>query len=187
MSWSNSPLIGGHRKLGALLMLALAAIPWARAGEEPHPADCHGAVGTYVATVTDVEGVFSSRALLTFAPGGVFLITDSGQSRVAGTRELLQPIQGAWRCVAAEGDSLRLSATGLGFALPQDGRLRNFARVDYRGTIDRGSGTLSGTLELSLPEDEDLESADPVARPGPPIERFELDGKQVVSPAPSFG
>jgi hypothetical protein len=186
MTPSNLPL-GSHRARAALLILCLTASPCARAGEDLHPDDCHRAVGTYVATVTDVQGVFSSRALLTFTPGGVFLMTDSGQSPAAGTRTLFQPIQGAWKCVAAEGERLRLTATGLGFALPQDGRLRNFARADYRGTIDKASGSLSGTLEWRLPEGGDLESADPVARPGPPVERFELEGKRVVPPNPSFG
>jgi hypothetical protein len=186
MTPGNSPL-DPHRTLGALLILSLTAVPCARAGEDLHPDDCHRAVGTYVATVTDVEGVFSSRALLTFTPGGVFLMTDSGQSRAAGTRTLSQPIQGAWKCVAADGERLKLTATGLGFALPRDGRLRNFTRADYRGTIDKASGSLSGTLEWSLPAAGDLESADPVARPGPPVERFELEGKQVIPPQPSFG
>ena len=186
MTPSNS-LLDPHRALGALLILGLAAFPCARAGEDIHRDDCQRAVGTYVATVTDVQGVFSSRALLTFTPGGVYLMTDSGQSRVVGTRALFQPIQGAWTCVSADGERLKLTATGLGFALPQDGRLRNFARADYRGTIDKASGSLSGTLEWRLQEDDDLESADPVARPGPPVERFELEGKQVVPPQPSLG
>lgn len=173
--------------LGLLIALALTASATVRAAEENGLDGCRGAIGTYVTTVTDVEGVFSSRGLVTFAPDGVFLMTASGQSRVPGARELPQPTQGAWRCVAAEGAQLKLTATGLNFVLPRDRGPRNFSRVDYRATVDKDTGTISGTMEVSVPQDTDLEAADPVERPGPPIEKFEIDGKRVVPREPSFG
>jgi hypothetical protein len=80
-----------------------------------------------------------------------------------------------------------LRATALSFVLPSDGRLRTFGRIDYRATIDTGDGRISGSFEVSLPKDNDLESAQPIDRLGPPLERFELEGKRMVAREPSFG
>jgi hypothetical protein len=172
---------------GLLLAHAGACSADASVAEQVRPPDCHAVVGTYVTTVTDVEGIFSSRELLTFLSNGVFLMTDSGESGVPGTERPSQPAQGAWRCVAADGTQLKVTATALSFVLPSDGRLRTFGRIDYRATIDTGDGGISGSFEVSLPKDDDLESARPIDRPGPPLERFELEGKRMVAQEPSFG
>jgi hypothetical protein len=179
--------ISGRKGVGLLAILVLLTPTSTHPADEQKPKDCRAAIGTYVTTVTDVAGVFSSRGIITFAPEGIFLMTDSGQSRVPGTHEASQPLQGAWRCVTAEGAQLKIIATGIGFVLPRDGRLRTFGRADYHVTIDGGAGTISGNLELSLPQNDDLEGADPIDSPGPPIERFELDGRRVVPREPSFG
>ena len=138
-------------------------------------------MGTYVTTVTDTEGVFASRALATFTGDGIMLITDSGQSGLPGIYQPFTSSHGAWTCLGAEDGAIRAAATGLSFLVPGEGLSTSFGRTDYRLTLDTSSGNLSGSVELSFTADGDLESADPLERPGPVFETFEIEGRRLVA------
>jgi hypothetical protein len=133
-----------------------------------------------VITVTDIEGVFSSRGLVTFAPGGVFLMSDSGQSGLPGIYDPFSSSQGTWKCLGTEGDQVNAAAMGLNFTLPDDGRAAAFGRTRYKFILDTNAGQLSGEAALSFTAEGDLESADPVAKPGPELETFQIHGKRVT-------
>jgi hypothetical protein len=168
--------------VAAALLLAIAA-PAESAQpvtETQPPGDCRALVGTFVTSVSDIEGVFSSRGLATLTADGIFLMTDSAQSGLPGIYQPFSSAQGAWQCLGAEGGTIRAAATGLNFVLPGEGLTTGFGRTDYRLSLDSESGVLSGTVELSFTAQGDLEAADPVSAPGPVLEKFELDGKRVV-------
>lgn len=171
------------RFLAAAPLAVACLIPaQSTAADTGHDA-CQGLAGTYVTTVTDIEGVFSSRGLLTLGADGVFLMSDSAQAGLPGVYDPFGSAQGSWRCLGVEGTRLRFSAVGLNFVLPGDGRAAVFGRVEYRGSLDTQNGVLSATTSLSFSPDGDLEGADPMERPGPVFEQFDVEGKAVVPPA----
>lgn len=142
--------------------------------------DCNEVLGTYLTTISDREGVFSSRGLITFAPGGVLIISDSSQGGVPGMWDPFGASQGAWGCLGVEGDEVSVGAVGLNFVLPGDGRTSSIARVDYKASLDTKSGTLSGNVTLHFTADKDLEAADPIRNPGTLADEFQFDGKRVI-------
>ena len=144
-------------------------------------AACGSVVGTYVTTFSDREGVFSSRGLMTFTSDGIFLMSDSAQGGVPGIYDPFGSAQGAWSCLAADGEKLSISAVGLNFVLPADGRTPSFGRVDYQAGLDTKSGMLSGSATLRITAGKDLEGADPIDKPGPVVDKFHFDGERVVA------
>ena len=168
-----------HRRTVVSSVVALCLFPLSLSAGEPNA--CRALAGTYVTSVSDPEGVFSSRGLMTFTADGVFLMSDSAQAGLPGVYDPFGSAQGAWRCLGANGGKLEASAIGLNFVLPGRGRPAVFGRVDYRVTLDAKTGTLTGNAELSFTTEGDLEGADPVERPGPALEEFQLEGKPVVA------
>lgn len=168
----------------ALALCLAVATPAAHAGE-PDLAACRGLAGTYVTAVTDHEGVFASRGLLTFTGDGVFLDTDSAQGGVPGVFEPFSAVQGGWRCIGATNGRLEVIATGLNFVLPTQERPQAFGRTDYRFTLDTATGRLSGTVELRFTQDADLEAADPIGKPGPLFDTFHVEGQRLAAGLPA--
>ena len=67
------------------LIAALGTLaPAAASLAEPGLDACHALSGIYVTTVTDTEGVFSSRGLVSLTSDGLFLMTDSVQAGLPG-------------------------------------------------------------------------------------------------------
>ena len=163
------------------LGLALAAL----ACLTPRPAAaleaCRALVGTWVTSITDIEGVFASRSLLTLTGDGIVLVNDSGQGGVPGIFEPFTTGRGAWRCLAGAG-KVEAAATALNFVLPRSGRPTAFGRVDYKAALDPGTGELSGSIALYFTAEGDLESADPIAATGKAFERFQFTGRRVTAP-----
>lgn len=168
----------------ARLLTALACTPlaWQASAQAPSAdaASCQAMVGTYVTTVTDVEGVFASRGLLSLSSDGILLMSDSGQSGMPGIYEPFTSAQGAWKCLGAEGDTIKAKALGLNFFLPGPGRPAGFGRTNYQLTVDTKSGQVAGTAELSFTGEGDLESAEPVNKAGAALETFQISGKRVT-------
>lgn len=184
MSNPRSP----HRPLPACALtvaLCLAGtMPSAQAGAAGLEV-CRGLAGTYVTAVSDREGVFASRGLLTFTGDGVFLDTDSAQGGVPGVFEPFTTVQGAWQCSSAQGGRLEVVATGLNFVLPGNERPQAFGRTDYRLTLDTATGSLSGSVELRFTQDADLEGADPLGKPGPLVDTFQVEGRRLAPGLPA--
>jgi hypothetical protein len=143
-------------------------------------AACGGLVGSYVTTFSDREEVFSSRGLMTFTSDGLLLVSDSAQGGVPDVWDPFSTAQGTWNCLAEEDEKLSISAVGLNFVLPPDGRTPFFARVDYKASLDTKTGKLLGSATLSFTSSEDLEGADPVDNPGSVVDEFHFDGERVV-------
>jgi hypothetical protein len=162
------------------LAAALAMSPCSAAAEEGSAPSCDGLVGTYVTTITDREGVFASRGLMSFATGGVMIMSDSAQGGVPGVWDPFSSSQGAWRCLGSEDGKLQVGAVGLNFVLPRDGRRPAMGRVDYEAGLDTVSGTLSGKATLRLFDAMDLEATDPIASRGKLVDEFELEGTRVT-------
>ena len=89
----NSLTSGGlqmkHKISGAvsLCFLAVCALAGQAAADEMSLAKCKAVFGSYVTSISDIEGVFQSRGLVTFSGDGVFLINDSGQGGVEARPE----------------------------------------------------------------------------------------------------
>jgi hypothetical protein len=164
----------------SLLSILLTAAPLQNHAETRTSDDCRLLAGTFVTSISDIEGVFSSRGLATFTADGIFLMTDSAQSGLPGIYQPFSSAQGAWQCLGAENGNILAVATGLNFVLPGEGLTTGFGRTDYRLSLDTETDVLSGTVELSFTAQGDLEAADPLTEPGPVLEKFALDGKRVV-------
>jgi hypothetical protein len=143
---------------------------------------CQVVTGSYVTTITDIEGVFHSRGLATFGGGGVFLLNDSGQGGILDIFEPFSASQGAWACVAGGEKELKVKAVGLNFTLPKGAGRGGFGRVDYTATYDVAAKTLIGTIALHFSGAGDLESAEPNAAVGAPYEEFQFSGHRIVVP-----
>lgn len=143
---------------------------------------CMAAAGSYVTSITDIEGVFQSRGLITLSGDGTFLINDSGQGGVEGIYQPFSASQGVWGCAEAKGDSLTLKAVGLNFTLPKDSSRSGFGRVDYAATYEISSQLLNGKIALRFSVEDDLESSDPLAIKGPAFEEFNFSAKRITMP-----
>ncbi len=147
------------RRVTAFVAGALAALVVgpALAQEEGRPlADCAGAVGAWL---TDNPGKEPSRTLISLTTDGLVLSADSGEGGGVGFAPFTGA-HGAWRCLAADGDAIRLSATILDFTLSTvDWPNQQIGRLDIAATVDTKTGAMSGTMKLYLAELDD----DPIA------------------------
>ncbi len=143
---------------------------------------CAAAAGSYVTTITDIEGVFQSRGLITLGGDGSFVINDSGQGGVEGIYDPFSASQGAWACAGAEGNEMNVKAVGLNFTLPKSAGRGGMGRVDYTATFNTEANTLEGTIALRFSGADDLESADPTIIDGPPFEEFQFSGHRITVP-----
>jgi hypothetical protein len=168
--------------LVAIPVAAILASATSPAATEP--LGCRLLPGTYVTTITDIEGVFASRGIVTFTPEGGLLATDSRQGGQTGVYDPFSAGQGAWSCAAGEDGNIAFSALSLTFTTPPGSAGSNFGRVDYEGTLDTASGEISGTVSLRFSEAGDLEAADPIAAAGEVFETFSFEGQRVVAPKP---
>ena len=148
--------------------------------DETAPQACQPVVGTYLTTITDIEGVFMSRGLITFSGDGNFFVSDSRQGGLPGVFEPFSSGQGAWKCVDGQSDQVNVRATALTFTLPSAQRRRSIGRVDYQGALDPEAHAISGKISLKFANEGDLEGAAPIAAPGPLFEEFSFSGKRVV-------
>ena len=141
---------------------------------------CDDAQGTYVMTVTDREGIFSSRGLMSFLAGGVLLVSDSSQGGVPGIWDPFSSAQGAWHCEPGEHGKIHIKAVAVNFVLPGDGRTPSFSRVDYDALIDGKSHHLNGTATLRLSTEKDLEGIDPAIDELKLADEFQLEGHKII-------
>lgn len=169
---------GAIAALGALVAATVAGGTSAAAQD----VGCRLLPGTYVTTITDIEGVFASRSIVTLAPGGVLISTDSRQGGQAGVYEPFSAGQGAWRCDVAGDGTVTFEAVSLTFATPHETAASSFARVDYEGVLDPATGHVEGKLSLRLSSARDLEGADPMNTPGEVVETFDFSGERVLAP-----
>lgn len=165
---------------GPLLAAAVAVFASAQAFAEP--VACRLLPGTYLTTITDIEGVFASRGLVTFLPGGSFIVNDSRQGGQADVYEPFSTGQGAWSCKSGEDENPVFSALSLTFTTPHGSAGSRIGRVNYEGTIDTSSGEITGHLSLLLSTSQDLESDDPIADPGEVLEKFDFSGMRIDRP-----
>lgn len=180
MSTSKRGILG-RAGMARFLMVAIwgtALLPLGAACTD-RPA-CGGIVGSYVTTFSDREEVFSSRGLMSFTSDGILLVNDSAQGGMPDVWDPFSTAQGAWKCLAEDTEKLSVSAFGLNFVLPADGRTPFFARVDYEASLDTKTGKLSGSATLSFTSGEDLEGADPIDKSGPVADKFHFIGERVV-------
>ncbi len=167
------------RLLIAAPIIALAAPTLA----EDMPGEaCKDIVGSYVSSITDIEGVFQSRGLLTFAGDGTFTINDSQQGGIDGVYEPFSSSQGAWTCKAGDGKSIPLQAVGLNFTLPKTSTRSGMGRVDYKASFDVEANTMAGTIDLRFTGADDLESANPLEIEGDPFEQFQFTAQKITVP-----
>jgi hypothetical protein len=129
---------------GAVVLVAAGA---AQAQDGRPLGDCAGAVGTWLTTNPGKE---PSRSLFSLTADGLVLFADSGEGGGAGFAPFTGG-HGAWRCAAADGGAVKLSATVLDFTLPTvDWPNQQMGRLDIAATVDTTKGGMSGTMTLYL-------------------------------------
>jgi len=100
--------------------------------------DCSDLVtGTYLTTITDADGNFASRSILTFFGDRNLSTIDSSQGFPPPP---FTDAQGTWQCTGNQ----TLTAAALDFSLP--GPNPRIARLDF--TVDLETQGLEGTIEL---------------------------------------
>ena len=120
--------------IGALV-LAIASMKMLSAQENEQ----HGLSGaSYISTVTDSNGNFSSRGVITLHADKTMSVTDSGQG---GPAFLFSSQQGAWR----RGNNGSIIGKTIDFDFPSV----DVARVDYVIAPGSSSGTIKGTITLT--------------------------------------
>jgi hypothetical protein len=161
---------------GAVLSLGLLSVD-ARGNTTNLPLGaCAKLAGTYLTSVFTPTGDFLLRGLLTFTPTGAMFVVESAQGGLEGIVNPYSDAQGAWKCVAKQGDTIEAQATVLDFSFPGSlGSQQFIARVDYDISLDASSGTISGTLELRLFPLQ----GDPLHTPGPPLAEYAFEGDRV--------
>lgn len=139
---------------------------------------CEALSGTYLTTKTDTSGADTGakgRTILTLAPGGVAMMTDSAQYGIEGY-QAFGDMQGAWRCSGATG----FHATLLDFSYPDGTNPEpKVARIEVSGTAD-ASAALTGQTEVNLYPlfDDPLSGAKPELTVG-----YAFEGQR-LSPSP---
>jgi hypothetical protein len=104
----------GFRVLtGAVLSLGLLSVD-ARGNTTNLPLGaCAKLAGTYLTSVFTPTGDFLLRGLLTFTPTGAMFVVESAQGGLEGIVNPYSDAQGAWKCVAKQGDTIEAQATVL--------------------------------------------------------------------------
>jgi hypothetical protein len=165
-----------------VVVFSMAALTRQGSAEAAESLECRLVPGTYITTITDIEGVFASRGIVTFTREGGVLVTDSRQGGQTGVYDPFSAGQGAWSCSSVEDGSIAFSAISINFTTPPGSAGSNFGRVDYEGTLDPSNGEISGTISLRISDSGDLEAAEPIAAPGEVLETFSFAGQRVVPP-----
>lgn len=120
--------------IGALV-LAIASMKMLSAQENEQ----NGLSGaSYVTTVTDSNGNFSSRGVITLHSDKTMSVTDSGQG---GPAFLFSSQSGAWR----QGNKGSIIGKTIDFDFPSV----DVARVDYVIAPGSSHGTITGTITLT--------------------------------------
>jgi hypothetical protein len=101
--------------------------------------------GTYLTTITDTQGKFLSRGLITLTQEGNFIVGDSSQGGISGVFNPFTTAQGTWACIGKR----EITARALDFSLSNTGGT-GIARVDYRATFDPRTQRVQGTISLRL-------------------------------------
>ena len=132
---------------------------------EAHADNACGALpGTYLVTVSNSDGSFASRQVVTLTEDGNVIISDSGQGGETGVFNPFTTGQGTWEC-QSHYPPIQADAITLDFSLPGSvSGPQQIGRADYQITFSLASKTISGTLDLRF---------------------FPLTGNPLVSPLPA--
>ena len=140
--------------------------------------ECFDAVGTYIAEKT-VASADAGPSLISLTNGGHAFLVDANEAGVGDYAPFSDGL-GAWRCVAADADTIHIHATVMDFTfITADHPEQQIARLDYTIAYDRESALFQGTAELyflplhSNPTDRD-------ALPEPAL-TIDLNGVRVTA------
>ncbi|MGH7999003.1 MAG: hypothetical protein ACREPR_06145 [Brasilonema sp.] len=101
--------------------------------------------GTYLITLKNASGDFTSRSLITLTADGNFVFSDSNQGGISGRFNPFTTGQGTWKCTGKK----EVSARALDFSFSDQGGT-GIARNDYLATFDPQTHTVTGTINLQF-------------------------------------
>ncbi|MDZ8184208.1 MAG: hypothetical protein RMX96_05005 [Nostoc sp. ChiSLP02] len=101
--------------------------------------------GTYLTTIKDTKGKFSSRGLITLTKEGNFIVSDSNQGGISGKFNPFTTAQGTWVCTGKNS----IAARAIDFSFSNRGGT-GIARIDYTATFDPKTQTVQGKISLRL-------------------------------------
>lgn len=143
---------------GAILCFGLTI------GEARADNACGALPGTYLVTVSNSDGSFASRQVVTLTEDGNVIVSNSGQGGETGVFNPFTSEQGTWEC-QSHYPPIQAHAITLDFSLPGSvSGPQQIGRGDYQITFSLTSKTISGTIDLRF---------------------FPLTGNPLVSPLPA--
>lgn len=101
--------------------------------------------GTYLVTMSNPDGSFASRAVLTFGSDGNLTRTDSNQGGVADAFNAFTTSLGSWQC----DDRRTVHATAINFSLPGVSSAEGgIARADYQASVNTRKQGIQGSIDV---------------------------------------
>lgn len=166
-----------RKALPAAMVVATGLSGTAVAQEVPL-SECFDAVGTYIAEKT-VASADAGPSLISLTNGGHAFLVDANEAGVEGYAPFSDGL-GAWRCVAADADTIHIHATVMDFTfITEDHPEQQIARLDYTVAYDLDSEVFQGTAELFfLPLHSDPTDRDALPEPALTID---LSGVRVTA------
>ncbi|MDO9104339.1 MAG: hypothetical protein Q7U57_05190 [Methylovulum sp.] len=130
---------------GLMAALILPTVPFNAAAADTGNA-CRALIsGTYLATISNPDGSFASRAVLTFNSDGNLSSADSNQGGMAGGFNAFTTSLGSWHCE----DRRTLHGTVINFSLPGVASAEGgIARSDYQASFNVRKQTIQGTIDV---------------------------------------
>lgn len=171
--------LSDHPGKALLAALGIAAgLTGAAVAQDAPLSDCFGAVGTYIAEKT-VASADAGPSLISLTNGGHAFLVDANQAGVEGYAPFSDGL-GAWRCIAADPDTIHIHATVMDFTfVTADHPEQQIARLDYTVAYDVESEVFQGTAELYfLPLHSDPTDRDALPEPALTID---LTGVRVTA------
>jgi hypothetical protein len=127
--------------------------------------------GTYLTTITDTNGQFASRGVITFSADGNFFVTDSNQGGVEGVFNPFGDTQGTYVCTSNQ----EIRAVGINFGFSGPDGANDIARSDIGATVARQSRELRGSITVT----SFALNADPLAGGGSVVGTFQVTGQLI--------
>lgn len=100
--------------------------------------------GAYLTTISDVNGNFASRGVITLTQDGNLFVIDSNQGGVKGSFNPFGDTQGAYNCTT----NREITAAGINFGFSGDFGVNDIARSDIHASFSQDTQTVQGTITI---------------------------------------
>ncbi len=128
--------------------------------------------GSYLTTIVDAKGKFSSRGVISFSEDGNLFVTDSNQGGVQGVFNPFGDTQGSYTCTS----NREIRAVGINFGFSGPNGVNDIARSDIQATLNQQSMELQGIITVS----SFALDANPLKGAGSVVGSFQFTGQRIT-------